>query len=380
MGVFKRGRVFWYKFTINGSEVRESAHTGSKTLAKEAERIRRRELEESINRIPRRQRMPLFRAAAEQWLNSRKPTLSKGAFEAYRAALNHLLEDFGQRLVCDIEPSDIARLQARLTAAGKSARTVNLAVAVLRMILKSFKLWGPISDQVHGLRERKDVGRAISPEDEQNLLEAVSASRSPALLPLFVLSLDTGLRAAEVRALRQKDLLLVWNAEVIEQGEIFVAKSKTESGTGRVVPLTKRARAVLTMWLSRFPVDGEAYVFPRHKIGIAGADRLPIIYAVSSRSPMGFWKKAWHVALQRAGTTCRWHDLRHSFISRLCENSAISEQTIMSLAGHVSKRMLDRYSHIRKTAKEAAIASLENQTLWVQNWVQSTRPTNLTLN
>jgi site-specific recombinase XerD len=57
--------------------------------------------------------------------------------------------------------------------------------------------------------------------------------------------------------------------------------------------------------------------------------------------------------------TYRWHDLRHTFITRLAENSSVSEQTIMSLAGHVSRSMLQRYSHIRNQAKQAAIATLE---------------------
>ena len=43
----------------------------------------------------------------------------------------------------------------------------------------------------------------------------------------------------------------------------------------------------------------------------------------------------------------------------VAENPAVSEQTIMALAGHVSKSMLARYSHIRSQAKQAAIEALE---------------------
>lgn len=56
----------------------------------------------------------------------------------------------------------------------------------------------------------------------------------------------------------------------------------------------------------------------------------------------------------------RWHDLRHTFITRLAERPEVSEQTIMSLAGHVSRSMLARYSHIRSQAKQAAISALED--------------------
>lgn len=65
MAVYKRGDVWWFKFRIHGQRVRESAHTSSKTLANEAERTRRRELESAVNRIPKRERMALFSTAAE---------------------------------------------------------------------------------------------------------------------------------------------------------------------------------------------------------------------------------------------------------------------------------------------------------------------------
>jgi len=55
----------------------------------------------------------------------------------------------------------------------------------------------------------------------------------------------------------------------------------------------------------------------------------------------------------------RWRDLRHTFITRLAEQPEVSEQAIMSLAGHVSRSMLARYGDIRSKIKQAAIARLE---------------------
>lgn len=109
------------------------------------------------------------------------------------------------------------------------------------------------------------MGRAISREDEKKLIEAISRSRSPTLLPLFFLSIDTGLRAAEVRALRRKDLQLSWKDGVIERSELVVPKSTTEGGTGRIVPLTSRVCAVLSLWLSRLGDDPEGYFSRRTK-------------------------------------------------------------------------------------------------------------------
>jgi len=84
------------------------------------------------------------------------------------------------------------------------------------------------------------------------------------------------------------------------------------------------------------------------------------------------WKNAWRTARAAAGLTYRWHDARHTFVSRLAENPHVSEETIKALAGHVSKRMLERYSHIRTEAKRAAIRSLADfRGEGGQNWAQS---------
>ena len=45
----KDSKVWWYDFVFEGQRVRESAKTRSKTIAKDAEKARRRELEESYN-------------------------------------------------------------------------------------------------------------------------------------------------------------------------------------------------------------------------------------------------------------------------------------------------------------------------------------------
>jgi integrase len=55
--------------------------------------------------------------------------------------------------------------------------------------------------------------------------------------------------------------------------------------------------------------------------------------------------------------------MRHTFISRLAENPSVSEQTIRALAGHVSHQMMERYSHIRSQAKQAAIQTLNEQAI-----------------
>jgi integrase len=73
--------------------------------------------------------------------------------------------------------------------------------------------------------------------------------------------------------------------------------------------------------------------------------------------PIKSWRSAWRAALKRAGLRLRFHDLRHSCITKLAE-SQVSEQTSMAIAGHVSRRMPEHYSRIRMEAKWVAMDAI----------------------
>jgi hypothetical protein len=105
------------------------------------------------------------------------------------------------------------------------------------------------------------------------------------------------------------------------------------------------------------------------------------------KKPMTGWRSAWrsftrvvtcptYGTLQNPSKTCgnsecgadienikssiaglRFHDLRHHAITELAESQA-SDRTIMSIAGHVSQRMLAHYSHVRFEAKRKALDAL----------------------
>ena len=361
MSVYKRGGVYWYKFLFQKQLIRESANTNSKTVAREAERARRRDLELAVNRISRRERMPLFPVAAQEWLETKRALATK-SLAAYHQYVKSLSAYFRGRLVCDIGPQDIAKLQQERKAAGLSARSVNYEVHTLRGILKRLGLWGPLADNVRPMKGEGHPGRALSFEEEARLIAAIRQSSSPVLYPLFVLSIDTGLRASEARALRRRDLTISRGRGTSEGAEIVVRKSKTEAGTGRVVPLTLRAYQAIGDWLNRIGEAGaEAFLFPHHTVGFDRGGKDTKICNIDFSRPVGEWKSAWRRALKSAKVKTRWHDLRHTLVSRLAENPAVSEETIRALAGHVSRVMLSRYSHIRTDAKRAAISALEDR-------------------
>ena len=56
----------------------------------------------------------------------------------------------------------------------------------------------------------------------------------------------------------------------------------------------------------------------------------------------------------------RFHDLRHTIITELAE-AGVPDLTIESIAGHVSRKMLEHYSHIRLAAKRQALDALDER-------------------
>lgn len=204
--------------------------------------------------------------------------------------------------------------------------------------------WSLLWPKVRKLEERKDVGRALSVEEQERLLDALKGCQTPHLPTIIPLLLLTGLRSGEA-------LTLTWGQIDLMGKTIIVGKAKTSNGTGRIIPINDDLAIVLASHRAKFvtafgePQPGH-FVFP-------WGSRLPI----DPRRHVTDIKHGWENLRERAGVTCRLHDLRHTFATRLAENGA-PESTMLALMGHMSRSMLERYSHIRMAAKVQAVASV----------------------
>jgi hypothetical protein len=73
---------------------------------------------------------------------------------------------------------------------------------------------------------------------------------------------------------------------------------------------------------------------------------------------------------KRAGVSGRFHDSRHTLTTELAESGA-GDQTIIYIAGHVSRQMLARYCHIRMEAKRRALEAVEMTEVPAETAVQA---------
>ena len=185
-------------------------------------------------------------------------------------------------------------------------------------------------------------------QEEARLLEACNSNQL--LRTVVSLGLNTALRKNEIRTLR-------WSQIDFFKRVLTVGESKTDGGRGRLIPLNSLAYAALFKWAGRVPDSKpEDYVFPSCEG--AGLERPhPNVARIDPSQPIKSWRSAWRAALGKAGLQIRFHDLRHTCITKLAESQA-SEQTIMSIAGHLSRRMVEHYSHIRMEAKRVALEAI----------------------
>ena len=179
-----------------------------------------------------------------------------------------------------------------------------------------------------------------------------------------ILCLNTTARGCELKGLQWADVDLFGKT-------LTIRKSKTDAGE-RVVPLTDVAISALGRLRRRAEVFGT--VESSHYIIAAVAPK----FDFKSKTPTGgkvpgfdptryqkSWRSAWRTLTKRVGLPgFRFHDLRHCAIAQLAENGA-SDSTIMAIAGHVSRRMLERYSHVRMEAKRKAMEALAASTRMV---------------
>ena len=350
---FKRGKYWWYEFVFSGARIRESTRTTDEQMAKRIERKRRVGLEESGGGIKRRKPI-LFQRAAAEWLKS-GAHWSESTREIYQRKLNHLLPAFKNRLLVQIESSHISAFQTKRKQQGAAPAEINKECAVLRMILRKHRLWYQLAPDYRPLREPDEQGIALTNTEVRSLFAAARKSRSQSLYPALVLLVNTGLRVSELRTLR-------WSQVDMRDKSLIVGKSKTRGGEGRYIPLNADAFAALTEWRKNFDAPKPThFVFPSERYGLKGHEGMKrAMVAVWDRDldkPIGSWKTAWGACRKVAKVECRLHDLRHTFVSNLAERQN-SDQTIMALAGHLSRKMMDRYSHVRNEAKRRAVEGL----------------------
>jgi excisionase family DNA binding protein len=282
---------------------------------------------------PRREAEQLkFRDLASMYLEN-YAKVQKKSWKTDSCYLNaHLIPFFGDYLLSSISQLAVEQYISRRISDGVQKSTVNRELACLKKMLNKAIDWGYLDEnpvrKVKFFSEKDNLKeRVLTPEEETKLLESC-----PECLRTIVLTaIHTGMRRAEVLNLRWEDVNL-------EKKEIKVRKTK--SGSIRTIPINETLYSMLSRLKKKKGSSG--YLFNNPRTG----------------EPFKDVKKAFKGACERAGIEgLRFHDLRHTFATRLVENGA-DLITVKDLLGHFSVRITERYTHSNKNMKRQAVESL----------------------
>jgi integrase len=347
MSLFKRGKWYWMDDVVNEIRYRLPLKTTNWQEAKKQEKEKLAEI--AAGKLGGQGKLSLqtFNGAADAYIEERMLYTTEKTRFTDKERSRPLRKFFSDTRLKRITAEKIVDYQLARKAAGVSGRTINMEVGLLRRILKKHKQWGRLIDDVKMLPERPAAARVLSPEEKSRLLE-LAATRPDWDIArcAAILALNTTMRGCELKGLRWKDVDLF-------EKTLFIQRDGTKTDAGsRVIPLNRDALLALVELRDRAAKLGSSepadYVFPACENG-----------HIVATKPMKGWRSAWRSLTKAAGLKgLRFHDLRHQAITELCE-SGLSDMTIMGIAGHVSREMLQHYSHIRLQAKREAVERLE---------------------
>lgn len=226
--------------------------------------------------------------------------------------------EISHRTLATLSSADVAAYREQRLQAVASATVVRELNLISHAIDTARKDWGIyMADNPCALVRRpkppRGRTRRLVGNEEQRLLAAADAGRSPYLRPLIELALETGMRRGEL-------LALCW--ENINMHFRVAHLPITKNGDSRDVPLSTRAIDVLK---ALGPRDGG-----------------PVFRASANACRL-----AWEHLVARGGLAgLRFHDLRHEAISRLFERG-LGIMEVAAISGHRELRMLQRYTHLK---------------------------------
>lgn len=341
----KLDRCFDISFKAEGRKVWEKigwqseGYTAAAAASVRGERIRATRHGQELPK--RRKRVPTFKEAWEKyyaWAVADKTSAATDEFR-YRG-IRAELED---KPLNEVTPFLLEKIKARMFKDGLSNQSVRSTLSLIRAVINKARLWGhyqgenPVSKvKLPSVNTAARV-RFLSQEEAHDLLEEVN-KYSRQLYEVCMVSLQTGMRASEVFALRWGDLDM--------ENEILHVHGK--GGVPRVAYMTPDLK---TIFQEKTFGDPEALVFPSQRGG-------------KSKAVSGTYERAVEKLGFNQGVTDRrqrvvFHTLRHTFASWLAIKG-VPILTIKELMGHKRIEMTMRYAHLSPDSKREAVKSLQS--------------------
>jgi integrase len=339
--IYKRRKIYWYKFMWQGQLVRESTKQGNDKVARQMESAHRTSL--AKGEVGIREKKPSL--TLDEFCEKRFEPWAKAQFSSrlktwlwYRNGIRRLRSSasLASQPLNKITGESVAAYVAYRQSDGLAVSSINRELQVLRRALHVAVEWGELDSaiKVQMLTGEQRRERVITPEEARYL-----AAAHEALASIASVLADTGLRPDECFRLRWESVTWVNG----RNGTLLVTHGKTAAAR-RMLPMTPRVRTILERRWEEVgkPLDGWVWSAPTHSGHIESSSL-----------------KKQHVrALRLSGVRpFVLYSLRHTFLTRLGE-SGCDAWTLARVAGHSSIGISARYVHPSEDAVLEAISRL----------------------
>ncbi len=336
MGLYRRkdGKNYWFTINHNGVRIQKSTGTDNKRLA---ERIYAKVLTDAHEGkwVQSEAKRRTFEEMRDRYMTDYAiPNKAPKTVQKDHNTFKQLSRFFGGLKLSAITPQRIAEYKRLRHSQGRKTGTLAKELELLRASLNiALKEWEWIETtpfwKVKIEQPKKGMDRWLRPEEEHALL----AECPEWLRAIVVFALNTGMRRNEVLSLK-------WKHVNLEESTAMVDEPK--NGEVRTIPLNIKAHEVLESKGNMRPISG--YVF-HSKTGtkISGNNL----------------RRAFNEAVKRSGIEhVRFHDLRHTFATRLVQMGT-DIYRVKELLGHKSLKMTTRYAHHDTSSLRSAVEILD---------------------
>ncbi|MFA5181437.1 MAG: site-specific integrase [Syntrophales bacterium] len=322
MALYKRGLVWWMSFTHNGEQHRQSTETEDKTLAKRIFDKVKGQIAEGkwFEKLPGEDYT--FGDLMKKYM-AEYSAVEKAASSHKRdkSLSDHLIKVFGDNYLTDIKPAMVSNYKTQRRGEGASPRTIQYELTLMN---HAFNLaimdweWIDVNPLKKVKKEKvnNSIERWLTQKEEEQLLKA-----SPKWLQEMILfAINTGFRQSEI-------LDLKWSQIDLERKTVTISEQKNKGVD--TLPLNEAALDVLREKGSHAH-NADDLVFPTGQ-NTRFLNRNVFRMFVSATEKVKIKK-------------LRFHDLRHTFATRLVQNG-VDIYTVQKLGRWKSIKMVERYSH-----------------------------------
>ncbi|MBL6938269.1 MAG: site-specific integrase [Alphaproteobacteria bacterium] len=270
---------------------------------------------------------------AEYVVPNNKPSEQKAKKYALSASL---VPSFGRMLVSDIGVRDVEQYKAKLVREGKSHKTINNRLTILRKCLHTAYDWLALPGappKIVWLKCPPARTHYLATEECNLLVEHSSGI----VREMIVAALRTGMRQGELKGLQ-------WTSIDWLNRSVAVRHSRSDDTKALGTPKGNRERHIpldidlCEMLSARRRAEG--YVFLDN-------NGQPFTHKKASAALAAVCR---HAGLPKVG----WHTLRHTFASHLAMNGT-PLNIVQALLGHASITTTMRYAHVAPSALRTAI-------------------------